>query len=415
MAGMFDNAGQFAGPVAPAEPRAAQRKARGLHALPTRLQVLWSGHLYDHSGYARANRELLFRVANSMTVGLHKSDIPRESVAVDEATRLRLNAHATVGVSPSAPLLRFYTPREEKADRRRICYTMIETETVHPDMVGYLNSYYDEVWTPTRWNRDTFDRAGVQGPIRVMPLGVNPHVFRPLLVDGCPEAELVTTLYAGKKEAPRGCLFVTMCQPTFRKGLDVLLCAFEDAFADDPDAALILLTTVHTDRLANIYYGKDAKGPREKKARVYKMDGRRSDEELATIFNACSAYVSASRGEGWDLPLTEGAACGLPVIASNVSAHRDYLTDENAYLFDAERYAPVKDAVTTCKWYKDQEFAFFGGHSHEQLVEHLREVRRNYSAALAKAERLAETMRTRYTWDRAAYAVVDRLMEMVLR
>ena len=37
------------------------------------------------------------------------------------------------------------------------------------------------------------------------------------------------------------------------------------------------------------------------------------------------ALISLTRGEGFGLPLLEASACGLPVVATNWSAHLDFL------------------------------------------------------------------------------------------
>ena len=38
--------------------------------------------------------------------------------------------------------------------------------------------------------------------------------------------------------------------------------------------------------------------------------------------------LSGSRAEGWGLPFIEAAACGLPIIATNHSAYKEFLEDD---------------------------------------------------------------------------------------
>ena len=49
--------------------------------------------------------------------------------------------------------------------------------------------------------------------------------------------------------------------------------------------------------------------------------------EIAGLYkhDKIHALVSATRGEGFGLPLLEAAACGLPVIATDWSGHKDFL------------------------------------------------------------------------------------------
>ena len=49
------------------------------------------------------------------------------------------------------------------------------------------------------------------------------------------------------------------------------------------------------------------------------MSGLYSNESI-------KAFVSLTRGEGFGLPLLESAAAGLPVIATNWSAHTEFLS-----------------------------------------------------------------------------------------
>ncbi len=61
--------------------------------------------------------------------------------------------------------------------------------------------------------------------------------------------------------------------------------------------------------------------------RVHFLHGTFSQEEIAAIYKhpKIKALVSMTRGEGFGLPLLEGAASGLPIIATNWSGHKDFL------------------------------------------------------------------------------------------
>jgi glycosyltransferase involved in cell wall biosynthesis len=43
-------------------------------------------------------------------------------------------------------------------------------------------------------------------------------------------------------------------------------------------------------------------------------------EKLNVLYNAADLFVTTSRGEGWGLTIAEALACGVPVVAQNVSA-----------------------------------------------------------------------------------------------
>jgi glycosyltransferase involved in cell wall biosynthesis len=282
---------------------------------------------------------------------------------------------------------------------------MMETQTVHPDFVRRLNGRYHECWVPTSWNREVLRSSGLNIPCYIAPLGVDPDVYKPGPHRRLPAAELLTTSRAGLLESPEGLLFITTYQPTFRKGINTLLDAFERAFSEDPQAALVLATT--------LYAPSSIEGTlRERglKSRVYLLRGKFSEGGLADIYRSCDAYVSASLGEGWNLPLCEAAACGLPVIAGRHSAHAELFTDDCAYFFEPDGYEPVRGAESISPWFEDQRFAHFGDCSIKQLAGQLRNVKDHRAQAFERGARASERMRTRYSWSHAA-AVVTGLLQ----
>ena len=49
-----------------------------------------------------------------------------------------------------------------------------------------------------------------------------------------------------------------------------------------------------------------------------------SDEELADLYAAADVYMNFSQWEGYNLGIGQALAMGLPVIASDIPAHRDF-------------------------------------------------------------------------------------------
>lgn len=61
------------------------------------------------------------------------------------------------------------------------------------------------------------------------------------------------------------------------------------------------------------------------------LPGFVSDEQLACLFAGSRAAVLPSLAEGFGLPAVEAAACGVPVILSDLPAHRETLGDAGIY------------------------------------------------------------------------------------
>ena len=60
---------------------------------------------------------------------------------------------------------------------------------------------------------------------------------------------------------------------------------------------------------------------------VHLIHGNMSSQEIAKIYasDKISSYVTATRGEGYGLPIVDAAAAGIPIVATNWSGHLEFL------------------------------------------------------------------------------------------
>lgn len=65
--------------------------------------------------------------------------------------------------------------------------------------------------------------------------------------------------------------------------------------------------------------------------------GHMTHEELVTEYRRAWIVGSASLAEGWGLSLTEGAACGTPAVATDISGHRSSVVDGVTGILASER------------------------------------------------------------------------------
>jgi glycosyltransferase involved in cell wall biosynthesis len=366
-------------------------------------QVSWVGIIHGYSGYAKANREILKRVMKSVKASF-AFDSPWDRSERNVENIQLLKALRMSRIDDRAPRVTFLPPRSEPKAGYRIIYTMMETEIVHQDMIRIMNQEYHECWTPTQWNANTFRKSGLTIPVRVMPLGVDPDIYYQDGPASIPKALRLTGEGAGKYEVPEGFLFIYVCQPTFRKGIEVVIEAFGEAFKGDREAGLIIAATTYSTSLFTPDKSIDS--------RIWLLDAPCSEKDLAATYRACKGYVCASRGEGWNLPLSEAAACGLPVIAPRTSAHADLVPEGCGFLFSPDHARIFPTANKVSQWFEGIPFPDFGPKSHRELVRLLRLVKQGYPSAQEVGRRYMNLVRSKYTWDLAAKNVAERIKEL---
>jgi glycosyltransferase involved in cell wall biosynthesis len=120
---------------------------------------------------------------------------------------------------------------------------------------------------------------------------------------------------------------------TDRKNLFYLIKWFKEAFEGNKDVGLIIKTNSGRDTeidkkmtrglLKTVLEELNHDGTPS----IYLLHGGMEREEMNELYKSekVKAYVSATRGEGFGLPLLEAAVTGLPVIATDWSAHTEFL------------------------------------------------------------------------------------------
>lgn len=376
----------------------------GIHPVNQNPAVVWDGCVFGYSGYAKANRELLHRVSNSMAVEMR----PAFETSLDVHQRARLEPYLRIKAANGCPYIRFFGPdRTTYESRPRIIYTMMETSKIQADMMGLVNQGFDELWVPTTWNLHTFKTSGLKIPAKVMPLGVDPAIYHPGRRDKeLPVCQLISTRRRGLEERPEGFIVLTVGVPSHRKGFDILANAFEKAFARKRDAHLIVATTHSTSNVPEL------QALEKYKSNIWAMTGALDEHGMARLYNSVDCYASASRGEGWNLPAIEAAACGVPVVLSDSSTHREISFGGCAFVFSNEGLERLPGIERISPWYKNMYFTKLGKRSISELAELLLFVEKGGPAVKSRAAKFLEYTVRDWSWDRTAAKISRRLMEL---
>jgi glycosyltransferase involved in cell wall biosynthesis len=129
-----------------------------------------------------------------------------------------------------------------------------------------------------------------------------------------------------------GRLFVTACGISPHKNLERLVAAYALLAAEQSDVPPLVIAG---DTTGDTYVSAGADVVRAIEAhgladRIL-LPGHVSDETLACLYAGATAAVVPSLAEGFGLPAVEAAACGAPLVLSDVPAHRETL--DGAALF----------------------------------------------------------------------------------
>jgi len=167
---------------------------------------------------------------------------------------------------------------------------------------------------------------------------IDSGIRRPVVRTGNP-AELAEYFQLGEErkavkksgQLPFTFLHVSSCFP--RKGVDVLLAAYFQAFTNKDPVQLIIkgFPNPHNNVAAQI---EKLRGARSDYPKVALIDKDVEDDSLLDLYRQADAVVLPTRGEGFNLPAAEAMAAGIPLIVTGYGGHRDFCTADDARLIE---------------------------------------------------------------------------------
>jgi glycosyltransferase involved in cell wall biosynthesis len=277
----------------------------------------------------------------------------------------------------------------EVAGRYRIAFFAWETTRIASRHYAALQGF-DEIWAPSRWGRDVLVANGfAPDRVHVVPEGVATDLFTPA---ARPPEGRFRFLCVGKWEE--------------RKGIAGLVRCFSTTFAADEDVELVLhahnpyLPGFDLEQtLATLGLGAEHR-PAIRPSMP--LDG----PALAALYRDCHAFVLPTRAEGWGLPILEAMASGLPTIATDYSAQRDYLNERNGFPIRVGAMIPVDDAFF---YGVGEALGDWAEPDWGHLSETMRFVSDNRAIARDRSARARLDAETLWGWQNAAQAASRRL------
>ena len=275
----------------------------------------------------------------------------------------------------------------------KIAYNVWET-TQQPEEFFNKLKEFDELWVPSKWQRDVTIAQGYNpDKIKIVPEGVDTSVFYPenttheLTSDG-----RFKFFLAGRWDYRKSTKeIIETFLKTFNKNEPVdLIVSIDNPFSGDG-----LKTTENRLR----YYGLE-----DERIKVIHFPLR---EDYIKILKSCNVFLSCARSEGWNLPLIEAMACGIPSIYSNCSGQLEF-SEGKGISVNILGEKPASDSSYN-------HFNGYTGNYYEPDFNHLsQQIRFSYefySQIKEKSLQESENIRQNFSWEKVGQIGYNTIMD----
>jgi glycosyltransferase involved in cell wall biosynthesis len=140
---------------------------------------------------------------------------------------------------------------------------------------------------------------------------------------------------------------------------------------------------------------------------IYLLFGDLTNDEMNSLYNhpKIKSMISITKGEGFGRPLLEFTMTGKPVIASNWSGHKDFLTIENSVLVGGQLNEVHESAIDTfiikgSKWFTA---------NYDEVAQILNMVYNDYDSFLIKSQKLKEENKNKFSLEK----MKDKFKEII--
>jgi glycosyltransferase involved in cell wall biosynthesis len=380
----------------------------------TRSLIVEGWRFLAHS-YAIVNQWQLLALLRRTDVAIRVTDVPlygrgwrTQEGLFEQRAEQALRSIDTAKPDESADVtLRVFFPFDFSPSRSRLTavFGTLESQVIRTDQFPDLQAFEQlqrappprnmKAITPSRWSAEGFYKCGFKTEqVLIIPHGVDIDTFHPM-------PNLRSHIRSKIAIADEEFVFLSVgTAMTGNKGIDLLLQAFAQVCRKFPHARLVLKG------MDPLYKSKDfllknmqkvsAQDQQRIIDRITYFGESFPHTEMAMLYQAADAYVSPYRAEGFNLPVLEAAACGIPIICTRGGSTDDFVTDAFARRIESQKLSVRLN---------DQDHSRL-----EPNVEHLIALMASAIEDDSWRKQAAESgpphVRANYTWD----CVVDMLV-----
>lgn len=318
---------------------------QGASGKKPRLEIQIQGPVETSYSLARLNRDLAIALSHNdqYSVSLYATEGPGDydpdRQLLDGMPLVRqLVENGNNVLYPDVVIRQMWPPRlSDSAGALTFEYFGWEESRIPQDIVDNFNRYCDAIGAMSVFVKASLEESGVTTPVDVVGVGV--------------DIPTVSTVHLKEPELEdlRKCVFLHVSSAFPRKGVDVLLRAFFEAFDAFDDVTLILKTFPNPhNTVGDILIDLQKQFPNPPDVRW--IDRDLTETDLATLYSLASCYVHPSRGEGFGLTVAEAMVRGVPVMSVDYSGLADFVNPDTAFVIpwtrtDAASHLSTPDSV----------------------------------------------------------------------
>jgi len=272
---------------------------------------------------------------------------------------------------------------------RNIQWVVFESTRI-PDAIRPAIQGADQVWVPSAWGHSVLVAHGIDADrIRIVPEGVDgarfhAHGRRP-------------------RTAARPLRFLTVGKYEQRKGIDQIIEAFAQVYANQPHAELVIKSNYFTNHRQkhDALHGKISDLGLNN---VTLLWGEMTSAQLADLYRACDVFVLPTRAEGWGLPLIEAVAAGMPIITTMHSGHMEFLQHVTDSVLPLAHVMTAIDCPEYCSYYPapDNDWGVWARPDVASLVTCMQQALQQEHRLYDRAQRNSKIIRERFSWSQSA-------------
>ena len=290
----------------------------------------------------------------------------------------------------------------------------VETDKCSKDWATVHREKMDLIIVPSSHTKMTFVNSGTgkeKTPIHV----VQEYYFDELLE----EVDTSQFSFSTSKNFMTIGMFTAEDPKSDRKNVENLIKWFCQEFDGVDDVGLIVKaskgreTTIDREIVRKTLRGVVSASGAKKHPKIYMLHGSMTRKEMASLYKHESilGFCSATRGEGFGLPMLEAAVAGLPVICTNWSSVTEFLDGKSFLAVDYDLTAIPKERVDNSIFISGTRWA---NPREQSFKKNLRKLYNNYEEIKSIANKKADSLSIAYGKDSTTQAY-DKILGNIIR